>query len=687
MVLEKGDHSVFDTAQNETMALIEFLHEGEMLKHPLLKRYVDRSIHTGNGAELHAFVERHPQFVAMAQRNIALTRYQRLTNPYRPYPRHDEVLAHLTGPIQLGYVNSLSDMFGLHWDVLSLPLIMPGRVRSGKSQLMKYLLCQICRTPRPFNVLVFDLKREYRHLVAIARYLKVLTSDHLRINPLQVPPWMTPQVYSMFFSDVFVKENWLATTSKNFILLALEDLYKKRGVYDGSQNYPIMKDLYNYISHQLHTDRSFRYRDLLLWIQNRLWPYCLSEVFNCRIGIPYEIWRTENLVVEMDKGFTDEIYRFLVSYIAGLNYTYNMEMGLIGTILRTLLPLDEGRILAAPHRDLSVFGESYFNQLTTKTAEFGIGYILASQETASFNQTLRSISYTKICFPLTDGSDKDFLQESFGLDDEQANYVFKLPRFGQAIVRYGGYEKPFLLAVPQFRVKKHLTNEELDMRMAPFYRELKEAIKPAARPAAAFSIESVPPVAATLLYFLGKNSFTKVSDMTAAPGFKSPEEVGKALAWLETHGFVVREKYRTSKVGRRSVFAIFTDKAYAYLGVKGPPGKGDTEHKLGQHLIYEKQRKAGEHAEIEGRIKGHPKGIDVLIYSKEHGYRAFEVTLHFETLLTNIHRDIEAGASEVVIVTRDRKSLERAMTIVRNDQSLTVHLERITFRTIDEFFD
>jgi hypothetical protein len=536
-------------------------------------------------------------------------------------------------------------------------------------------------------VLLFDLKREYRDLAPIARYLKVLTPDHLRINPLQVPPWMTPQEYSMFFSEIFVKENWLAATSKNLILSALEELYRKRGIYEGSHNYPIMKDLYNLISYRLESDKSFRHRDLQLWNQNRLWPYCLSEVFNCRIGIPYEIWRTENLVIEMEKGFTDEMYRFFVSYVAGLNYTYNMEMGLIGTILRTLLPLDEGRILAAPHRDLSVFGESYFNQLTTKTAEFGVGYILASQETASFNQTLRSISYTKICFPLTDGSDKDFLQESFGLDDDQADYVFKLPRFGQAIVRYGGYEKPFLLAVPHFQIKKHLTDEDIEMRMAPFYRELKDAIRPAARPAAAVSIESVPPVAAALLYFLGKNPFTKVSDMTAAPGFKSPEDVAKGLSWLETHGFVVREKYRTSKVGRRSVFAVITDKAYAYLGVKGPPGQGDTEHRLYQHLICEKQREEGESAEIEGRIKGNPKGIDVLTYSEEHGYRAFEVTIHFETLLSNIRQDLEAGASEVVIVTRDKKSLERAITIVRGDPSLTVHLERLTFKTIDAFFD
>ena len=675
-----------NSSHDESMELIEMLHEGKMLSHPVIQRHVDRALHTGDSKPLYDFLEKFPIFTAYAERNIALARYQKLDNPYRPYPDHDEVLEYLTGPMKLGFVNARSDMFGVHSDIFSLPAIMPGRVRAGKSQLMKYMLCQIFRKQRDFNVIIPDLKAEYRNLLPIARHLKLLTKEHIKLNPLEVPNWMTPADHIIFFSKVFIGANWLGDTSKNVLRLTLEDLYRKRGIFDGSQNYPTMRDLYNVVSYQLDSHRSFKYRDILLLLQNRLNPYFLSENFNCRIGLPHDIWRKENMVLEMDTGFTDDMYCFIISYIAGLRYTYNMKKGLIGSILRTLFNIDEGRILFSPHRDTSIFGESYINEIITKTGEFGVGFIVASPETASFSQTVRSISYTKICFPLTDGADKNFIKESFGLDDEQANYVFRLPRFGQAIVRYGGYEKPFLLAVPNFKIKKHLTDEEVEMRMAPFYSEFERNIKRTEIPMDVQIIETVLPAASALLYFLSKEPFTNVSDMTETPGFKSPEDVKKALNWLKDNGFIERQEYHTSKRGRKSAFAVLTQKACAYLDIKGFVGKGNFEHKLYQHFICECHRKEGLDAKIEGRIKGSQKLIDVLAYSKERGYVAYEVTIHFENLLLNIHQDIATGASEVVIVTRDQKEMEKAIKMVSNDLTLNQNLEQVTFSIIADFF-
>jgi len=169
--------------------------------------------------------------------------------------------------------------------------------------------------------------------------------------------------HNMFFSRAFTKSNFLMSTSEGILIRILEEIYRKRGIFDGSTNWPTLKDLYNVVTYMLAREKSFRYRDVLLLIQNRLDPYIYGGNFVCHAGIPHDIWQSENVVLELGKGFTDNMYSFLVSYIAGLRYHYNMEMGLIGSKLRTLLVIDEGRLLFQP-RDKEIYGEEAFGGLS-----------------------------------------------------------------------------------------------------------------------------------------------------------------------------------------------------------------------------------------------------------------------------------------------------------------------------------
>ena len=433
--------------------LIRLLDEGSMLSNPAVNHLVQEAIATGDESQLRDYLEAFPDILSVAERNINLKGYHALENPFS-YPSREDASKSLSGPLKFGYINPFNDMFGIDPDELCLPVIAAGRVGAGKSALNKYLLCQIFRRKRPFNVVIPDLKLEYRHLLSVTKNLKVIKKDFLKLNPLQVPNWMTPHEYIVFFAKLFVSENYLAGTSQNFLISSLEFLYKERGIFDGGNNWPTLHDLYRVILKRQSSQQSFKYRDILLWIQNRLDPYIFSGKFDRRVGIPLEVWKDENVVLELDEGFTDEMYSFVVSYLVGLRYSYNKKKGLTGSKLKTLFMIDEGRILFNAKRDVSLYGESFITEIITKMREFGLGMYVSSQETSSFNQTLRSISYLKICFPLTDGADLKFVEESFGLNREQKEYLFKLPRFGQAIVRYGGYPDPFLLAVPHFKLKR-----------------------------------------------------------------------------------------------------------------------------------------------------------------------------------------------------------------------------------------
>ena len=276
------------------------------------------------------------------------------------------------------------------------------------------------------------------------------------------------------------------------------------------------------------------------------------------------------------------------------------------------------------------------------------------------------------------------------MNDDQAEHLFNLPRHGQAVVRCGGFENPFILAVPHLNLKKIVTDQNVKDRMAEFYAALQDKMK-VVKPSAHIQQrpESMPPNAASLLYFLGKHPFTRKSDMTNAAGFNSPTAVNSTLAWLEKNGFIEMESHKVSKRGRKSIFAVLTPKARSYLGIRGIPGKGDFEHKLDQHLICicEKRKKDVFEVTIEGQIEGFEKSIDILVRSKDGNYIAYEVTLHFDNLLSNIHQDISAGVSKVVIVTRDISAMEKAISMVDEDESLVQNRAKVTFCTISDFLD
>ena len=78
--------------------------------------------------------------------------------------------------------------------------------------------------------------------------------------------------------------------------------------------------------------------------------------------------------------------------------------------------------------------------------------------------------------------------------------------------------------------------------------------------------------------------------------------------------------------------------------------------------------------------------IDVLAYRNEKECVAYEITLHFDNLTSNVQKDLGDRVSHVVIVTRDKKDLERAKKMVQEDPKMVQYSTKIFFETIDHFF-
>jgi hypothetical protein len=249
--------------------------------------------------------------------------------------------------------------------------------------------------------------------------------------------------------------------------------------------------------------------------------------------------------------------------------------------------------------------------------------------------------------------------------------------------------------VPVFKIKRELNDEQVKEKMKDFWDRLESEAKKSKTPKPMELttniyepkeiISEIPPSCVALLFYISRCPFTKAGELKNTPGFKSVAEANRALEWLENNGFVKTEEYRASRT-KKSKFSVLQEKAFTYLGIEGHPGKGYFEHKLYQHIIFEKLSQEGSEAKIEGRMEGSKKLIDVLIASKETGFVAYEITLHFENLTKNIGDDLTDGVSKVVIVTRDKEDLEKAKKMVEEDPVVAKYQEKIVFETIDAFF-
>jgi hypothetical protein len=125
------------------------LKDGRMDDHPGVKHHIDRALATGDASPFFRFLEKNPKFEKMAKRNRRLAQYQKEINPFRPYPDTQTVRERLSGPLKLGYINEFDDMLGIFYDILCLLVFVIGRMGTGKSQLIKYMLCQILKKTVP----------------------------------------------------------------------------------------------------------------------------------------------------------------------------------------------------------------------------------------------------------------------------------------------------------------------------------------------------------------------------------------------------------------------------------------------------------------------------------------------------------------------------------------------------------
>ena len=519
--------------------------------------------------------------------------------------------------------------------------------------------------------------------------LKLITFRRFTFNLLQVPKWMDPRDFVVLFAKVFTRTNLLSIPSENLIVTALTRLFRMKEILDGSPNYPTIFELFKIITVMAH-EKEFgpRYRDIFDAILNRLSAYLLRN-FSVRNGIDVDVFTRIHIVLELPLiKIADYVHNFIASWIMMLIFYKNMTLGLRGNSLRTLYLVDEARTILGAGANAGVLegAEPSINEIITKGREFGQALWLCSQESQSFPQVYRSNCSLKFAFALSDGEDIREIQKSFALSDDHVSHLSKLPAERVAICRYGNFGRPFLVCVPEFNMGPFPDDETLEKAMDKFYSEIipKEdtpIMLNGGRLDRTEKKQSPAEIDAEIMIkhlnnspFLSYRVLINELHLTPSRGDQARAYLVKS-GLVEVHSIVLRK-------GKPGEYFELTEKARLQYGGKPPVGKGGFTHKVFAGAIKDYAEANGFNARIEGVMRDTGKAIDVLAWKKGEGMIGYEVTLHFENLVSNLMQDLATTLKTVVVVCRNKDELRKAIAIVREKSMPT---ERLEFKTIFDF--
>ena len=688
------EHRAIESKQDpqvENLKTLQYLLDNDLAKHPTIARLADGAARTGDFRELYRYMDLNKARFDAVTRMQMIEKNRTEANPFYPFPSGDE-LATLSGPIKLGIINSGNGQyvwFGVSPQSLSMHSMILGRSGSGKtSYLFNFTIESIkyCQQTGEFNVFIPDTKITYRRLINKIPDLKVITFNKFIFNPLQVPDLFDPRDYINLFCRIFTADNLLHLPSENLISEALHILYKVRSIFDGSSNYPTFNDLFNTIL-RMQNSKTFgwRYRDIYEGVLNRVRSYTDLKNFSRKIGIRLQTFSKYSMVWELPSlKLGNNIHNFCVSLVANALEYYNMLRNLRGKLLNLII-IDEARTIMEANRLIDI--QPGILPVITTGREYGIGLVFCSQEEASFNDTLKSNTYTKILFPLTYGKDLDNSQAALGLSEEMRDFIFKLPPQRTAVVRYAPFERPFLLVAPELSDLDHVPDDsEVEAAMQSFYDEIipKEdnAVNldeyPSVQPEDARSPAEID--ADIMIEHLINAPFLSYRALINELHL-TPSRGDQARAHLVKSGFA-KVRSIVLRKGKPGEYFELTEKAYKKFGASPPAGKGGFVHKAFCNCIKDYAEANGFNARIEGVMAGTAKAIDVLAWKEGIGMIGYEVTLHFENLISNLVQDLATTLRTVVVVCRNKDDLRKAMAKVRGN---SIPTNRLEFKSIFDF--
>ena len=686
--------------------VIETLDKGRMTKDPFIHRAC--KICWESSGQLYKplkdALESRPGLLEKAKRNVA----EQEGKPFWPPPMKPDEIQEINGLYRLGYVNAKKDMVGLDPAPLTRGLFISGGQGSGKTYPVLRMMDEMLRLPpkqRGFNIInIQRIKRDADVFALKYPWFKVLGWRDLRYNMWQIEDWDDPRDKIAAACTIFAGENFLYSLSVPPLRYAVKKSYEAKGVFKGSENFPVFSDIYSRIGNYLKAYKIEGYdmKNTIGKVGNRLVDFIEEgEILNCKKGLTTQFFLENDLCLNVIDENEFTVRTTIMSILYDIQ-RYLQKSPLSNPGMRILVIIDEARWLFDVSRDALDFpSNKILETWFTTCRESGFGRIIITQEPGSVSTFVTSNCAFRLSFPVFGQKSLDAIKSLNNLTDEQIAYIPKLAPFGQGIFSYPGFERAFIIQVPSnLDLDRSVNHEEIDKALRPFINQLHAKLKDSEalkfvdidriRKQSAIQIAGL-----LILDELKQNRFSHYTEIRDKR--KLGNKMDDALSWLESEGLVVVIGCKHNKKGHTAKYLALTATAQNSLNV---PEKERISHSHFKHTLYQERVKAWIEAQgyvaikeycAEGAFK---ERIDVYTEYQKNGLTAkvaYEITLTLNSkdIMKNVTKCLNDPFSvdEINLVCETKEDLDRTIQIVAKSDQVDPdeQLDKITFRTITDF--
>lgn len=327
-----------------------------------------------------------------------------------------------------------------------------GRSGAGKTTLIIFILIQFMLLKIAFWL--FDFKKDYRPLIRQGNVFVLRWSDSFKFNPFLPPPgtdfvsWLII-VRDVLF-DIFFPQYSAESTKAVFFETALH-LYRKNGKLN---IYDLMDEFRRKMNDRsVHSSTKERIRTLL----NRLDPmmHILGNLFDCEEGHPLPFLMENPVILELD-GLGTDYQNLLANLISQWMFLYRMNNNQRNKVFSFIVIDESHRLLSGNNR--------FIQDFIRLSREFGLGLLYANQ-TLDLDNCVLANTYTIIALSITSSKDRNQMAYNLNLTPEQCQVLSSL-KMRHAIIRMAGrYPSPYMFILPELKVDKSVSDEEVKQYM------------------------------------------------------------------------------------------------------------------------------------------------------------------------------------------------------------------------------
>lgn len=327
-----------------------------------------------------------------------------------------------------------------------------GSTGQGKTTLIKVLLEGFHRSGG--RALILDAHGEYRDLLLRLPPGECLwlTADGLGLNPFEVPRGRdglrvtTPEKWIGELAD-WVRLLWLNDPSVSFFAEVLTRLYRERGVFDGSEDYPRLSDVIAAVEREEVEPRSDRAR-----AQEKV----ANRLENMRRMLPgLDVHRSRDLhrllkhtvILDITEVKDVGLAVFFSLLVTVLSWSFRVEPT---DPVRRLLAVEEAHLYFGGHTDQRTrdLREGRATGALRSLRKAGFCALLSNQLVSDLVRPVLGNLNSVICMRLTRSECINAASSLLGLARWQREELALLePR--EAVARFSRYPKPIHLAVTE----------------------------------------------------------------------------------------------------------------------------------------------------------------------------------------------------------------------------------------------